>query len=282
MIINTTENDMKEIVQKVERYVQNVHSKNDASHDWLHIDRVRKNAMNILYEMHTLDSTNPWLTMQVQELEFNNSNEKVIINRSNTHVDSNVIELSALLHDIADFKYTESDSANHDEAQKVLNLVKCPLEIANRVLTIVDRVSYRKEMSDSEYFQRLLSNSHEESNRSLATELAIVQDADRVDAIGAIGIARCFSYGTARGHSFYDPNRSPNQSMNRKEYDRQTTGNLGNPIHHFYEKLFHIKDKMKTISGRNVANQRHEFMLKFIRQFEKEVGLKSFDIEKTR
>lgn len=282
MITNATENDMKEIIQQVERYVQDVLSENDASHDWLHIERVRKNAIDILHEMSSLDSMKPWLTMQIQELESNNSNGKVVINGSNTHVNPIVVELSALLHDIADFKYTGSDSANHDEAQKVLNLVKCPLEIANRVLTIVDRVSYRKEMGDPGYFQRLLSNSHEESQRSLATELAIVQDADRMDAIGAIGVARCFSYGAVRGHPFYSLNSPPNQSMSKEEYDKQTTGNLGNPIHHFYEKLFHIKDKMKTTSGQNVANQRHEFMLQFIRQFEKEVGLRSFDIETTR
>lgn len=255
------------LISRVEPLVKSVLAGNDASHDWLHIERVRKNALDIAHTL--LKDDGPWLLPGIGN---------GVVDKSNAEMNLTIIELAALLHDVGDFKYTGTDTAARDVARDILDQVHCDKEMAHRILAIVENVSYRKEMGSPEYFTGLLSSNTKESN-TMAVELAIVQDADRLDAIGAIGVVRCFSYSAARGQPFYERDCVPKMDMTREEYDKQTITKKGNPVHHFYEKLFHIRDKMKTAAGLKIAHQRHDFMFKFVRQLEQEVGLTSFDLK---
>ena len=264
---------MDDIIRRVEPHVKEILASNDASHDWLHIERVRKNALDIAAKLLSTSNGASWLTVPLDR-------EMFIVNAHNSCIDLAVIELAALLHDVGDFKYSGTDAAVHDAAKHILETVQCPADMIARTLAIVDNVSYRKEMGTPGYFHELLACQTREKN-SMVVELAIVQDADRIDAIGAVGVVRCFSYSAARGQPFYEMGCVPNMGMNRAEYDKQTISNKGNPVHHFYEKLFQIKDKMKTVAGMDIAQERHEFMVQFVRRFEQEVGLPSYDCART-
>lgn len=116
--------------------------------------------------------------------------------------------------------------------------IEFPKDRAEAIVEIVDHLSYRKELAAPDYFITLLKteNCPNFQGIRMALELATVQDADRLDAIGAIGIARCFSYGAVSGHPFYDPLHGPQLQMTSKEYNNQTRDNKGNPIHHCYGK----------------------------------------------
>jgi len=106
---------------------------------------------------------------------------------------------------------------------------------------------------------------HENGKGEIFLELAVVQDADRLDAIGAIGIARTFSYGGAKHRNMYDPQYPPRENLTKEMYMQESPHNT--TINHFYEKLLKLKDWIKTESGRQMAQQRHGYMLKFLEQF---------------
>lgn len=125
------------------------------------------------------------------------------------------------------------------------------------MLYVIENISFRKEIS-------------QKASVDHPIELKIVQDADRLDAIGAVGIARCFSFGAARDRPMYDPNVLPKENMTKEEYDEQIKKNNSVTLNHFYEKLFKIKDMMKTESGKKIALQRHDFMVTFVEQFKQE------------
>jgi len=159
------------------------------------------------------------------------------------------VELAALLHDIADSKFHNGDEEiGPKTAGDFLKSVGVDEQVIEHVQQIIRHISFKSGF-DKLNFQ--------------STELSIVQDADRLDAIGAIGIARTFSYGGFKGREIYNPEIPPNLNMTKEEYKNTTAPSLN----HFYEKLLLLKDKMNTSTGKQLAEQRHTFMLAYLHQF---------------
>ena len=173
-------------------------------------------------------------------------------------VDEFVLALGALLHDIADAKFHNGDeSIGPKKARVFLESQNVEDDVIVHVENIILFISFKSSLDSGEKFTSL--------------ELDIVQDADRLDAIGAIGIARCFNYGGFKNRSLYDPQIIPNLTMTKEEYKNSTTPT----INHFYEKLLLLKDKMNTKTGRIIAADRHRYMEEFLQQFYNEwSGLK--------
>jgi len=163
-----------------------------------------------------------------------------------------VIRLGALLHDIADAKFHQGDETIGPRvALNFLQKQNVPENIINHIVKIIENISYK--------------NSLEEQKFS-SLELQIIQDADRLDAIGAIGIARAFIYGGYKNNPIYDPDFKPNLDMDKETYKKGNT----TTINHFYEKLLKLKYLMNTPTGKQIAEDRHRFMLQFLEQFYKE------------
>ncbi|MEY3585377.1 MAG: hypothetical protein RLZZ243_441 [Bacteroidota bacterium] len=166
------------------------------------------------------------------------------------------ISLAALLHDYSDHKYNGGDfDAGSREVLNLLNQLNCPFEIADRVAKIVQVVSYKGALV---------------SDEATSIEGRIVRDADRLDAIGAIGIARAFSYGGSKERPLYDPSIAPLLHATKEEYSKSKS----HTINHFYEKLLLLKDRMETATARQLAEERHQFMLDFLKQFDQEWGIR--------
>ncbi|WP_066223207.1 HD domain-containing protein [Formosa haliotis] len=188
----------------------------EGGHDWFHIERVYKNAKLIA-------KTEP--------------------------VDLFIVELGALLHDIADSKFHDGDETLGPKiASAFLKDIDVDEDTINHVINIIKNISYK-----GGNFKATFSS----------PELQVVQDADRLDAIGAIGIARTFNYGGFKNRAIYNPDIAPNLNMTKEEYKNSTAPT----INHFYEKLLLLKDKMNTETGKKIAIQRHEFMTLFLDQF---------------
>lgn len=163
--------------------------------------------------------------------------------------DELVVKLGALLHDIADSKFHDGDeSVGPRLAREFLEGENAPEETIAHVVNIIENISYK-----GGNFEKKFSS----------IELDIVQDADRLDAIGAIGIARAFNYGGFKNRALYDPKIAPNTSMTKEEYKN----NAAPTINHFYEKLLLLKDKMNTKAGKQIAQERHRHMEAFLSQF---------------
>lgn len=159
------------------------------------------------------------------------------------------VELGALLHDIADSKFHGGDEEIGPEtAGNFLRSININEAVVTHVQQIIRHISFKSGF-DKPGFQ--------------SKELQIVQDADRLDAIGAIGIARTFSYGGFKGREIYNPEIEPNLHMSKEEYKNSTAPSLN----HFYEKLLLLKDKMNTTTGKKLADQRHAFMESYLQQF---------------
>jgi len=162
-----------------------------------------------------------------------------------------VVELAALLHDVKDYKYSGSDTAGAEAVKKFLESLNCPDGIKGSILHIIKNIGFKGELGRKEI--------------KMTPELAVVQDADRLDAIGAIGIARTFTYGGSRNRALYDPSIEPCQNLTQKEYSKK---NRNEPtINHFYEKLLKLKQMMKSTSGRRVAEGRHKYMEEYLAKF---------------
>lgn len=165
-------------------------------------------------------------------------------------VDHEVISLAALLHDIADSKFHDGDDTIGPRmAREFMFKQNVDSEIIEHVVKIIENMSFNKSLAGDLKFN--------------SPELAVVQDADRLDAIGAIGIARCFNYGGFKNRKLFDPGIPPNMNMTKEEYKKSTAPT----INHFYEKLFLLKDKMNTNTGKKIAEQRHKFMEIYLDQF---------------
>lgn len=198
------------------QYVKKTLSGAEGGHDWFHIERVWKNAKLIA---------------------------------SGEECDLEVVELAALLHDIADSKFHGGDEEiGPRKAREYLTAAGIDSKKANHIVAIIENVSFK--------------GGHNARNHS-SIELDIVQDADRLDAIGAIGIARTFNYGGFKNRAIYDPSIAPNLNMTKEEYKKSTAPT----INHFYEKLLLLKDLMNTESGKRIAEQRHQYMEGFLNQF---------------
>ena len=167
-------------------------------------------------------------------------------------VDMETVELGAQLHDIADAKFHAGDEeVGPRVAREWLLSQGVALETVDHVENIVRHISFKGSL---------------EGQKWMSPELAVVQDADRLDGLGAIGIARTFNYGGHKGRALYDPDIPPNLNMTKEEYKTSTAPTLN----HFHEKLLLLKDRMNTETGKALAEGRHQFMLKFLEQFHAE------------
>ncbi|WP_370390413.1 HD domain-containing protein [uncultured Winogradskyella sp.] len=161
-----------------------------------------------------------------------------------------VVSLAALLHDIADSKFHDGNEAiGPDLARAFLTKNGLEPKLTNEVVEIIKSLSFK--------------NTFEKKVSYMSEELKVVQDADRLDAMGAIGIARCFNYGGFKNRVLYDPTIPPNLNMTKEEYKNAQ----GPTINHFYEKLLLLKDQMTTETGKKLAVKRHEFMERYLEQF---------------
>jgi uncharacterized protein len=171
----------------------------------------------------------------------------------NEKVDRFTVQLGALLHDIADAKFYNGDeSIGPKKAREFLKKQYVDEDIIIHIENIILFISYKSSLDTSKKFT--------------SPELDVIQDADRLDAIGAIGIARCFNYGGFKNRSLYDPAIEPNLEMTKEQYKKSTTPT----INHFYEKLLLLKDKMNTKTGQLLAKERHRYMEGFLQQFYEE------------
>ena len=165
-----------------------------------------------------------------------------------------VVSLAALLHDIADPKFYNGDeTVGPKVATTFLKEQKVDTVIITHVINIIKHISFKNSFD-------------KEAKKFTSKELEVVQDADRLDAIGAIGIARCFNYGGFKNRGLYDPEIIPNLNMTKEQYKNSDAPTLN----HFYEKLLLLKDQMNTASGKKIAAQRHAFMETYLQQFYKE------------
>jgi uncharacterized protein len=162
-----------------------------------------------------------------------------------------VVSLAALLHDIADPKFYNGDeTVGPKVATTFLKEQKVDTVIITHVINIIKHISFKNSFD-------------KEAKKFTSKELEVVQDADRLDAIGAIGIARCFNYGGFKNRGLYDPEIIPNLNMTKEQYKNSDAPTLN----HFYEKLLLLKDQMNTASGKKIAAQRHAFMETYLLQF---------------
>lgn len=221
------DNTTQEIIEKTAQFVRRQLEHAEGGHDWNHIERVRKVALHIA--------------------------------KAEQKGDLLVIELAALLHDIADAKFHNGDETIGPKmAGEFLQSVNLPEDLTGHVINIIEHISFRKRFAGG--FDSI--------------ELRIVQDADRLDAIGALGIARAFSYGGFTNRPLYDPGESGTESIPSGVESHQETGpgkaSSNHTIGHFYEKLLLISKLMNTETAKKLASERHEFMERFLEQFYKE------------
>lgn len=163
--------------------------------------------------------------------------------------DLTVVKLGALLHDIADSKFHNGDETVGPKlAREFLEKENAPEATIQHVVAIIENISFKGGNFEKKFTSK---------------ELEIVQDADRLDALGAIGIARCFNYGGFKNRALYNPNIAPIMNMTKDEYKNSDSPT----INHFYEKLLLLKDKMNTEAGKKLAINRHQYMIAFLSQF---------------
>ena len=211
-----TKNSNSTIITNTINFVKKTLANAEGGHDWFHIERVYRNSILI---------------------------------SEGEEVNTIIVQLAALLHDIADSKFHGGDDTIGPKvAVKFLKTQKISEEDTIHIIKIIENVSF-KGGNDTKTFH--------------SKELEVVQDVDRLDAIGAIGIARTFNYGGFKNRKLYDPSVPPQLNMSPSEYKASTAPT----INHFYEKLLLLKDKMHTSTAKEIAQERHEFMEQFLEQF---------------
>lgn len=188
----------------------------EGGHDWFHIERVWKNA-------------------------------KAIARHENVNLF--IVELAALLHDIADAKFHDgNENVGPETARNFLLQLEVEESTIQQVETIIRNISFKGGNFTAGFY---------------SPELSVVQDADRLDALGAIGIARAFNYGGFKSRELYNPDIKPDLQMTKEAYKKTSAPTLN----HFYEKLLLLKDRMNTTTGKQMAEQRHRFMEHYLETF---------------
>ncbi|MDP4164025.1 MAG: HD domain-containing protein [Bacillota bacterium] len=204
-----------DLIEQTENFVRHELGDDATGHDWYHIERVRRNALNICSEE----------------------------NEGNTFI----IEMAALLHDIPDEKLNDSAEKGAEKLESFLATLdmsdEAKIHIKNIIFTISFKGGVKSELD--------------------TIEAKIVQDADRLDAIGAIGIARAFAFGGKKGQPIYDPDLAVREKMTIQEYRKGKSSS----VNHFYEKLLKLKEKMNTKTASRMAEERHKRMEQFLEQF---------------
>ena len=215
----TTKMSDAEIIAQTVAFVKFELQDAEKGHDWWHIERVRRIAL-------TIAKTEP--------------------------ADPFIVELSALLHDIADSKFNDgNESIGVEKATAFLRNIAVDEGVVEHIGRIIANISFKGGNVTPDFH---------------SAGLAVVQDADRLDAMGAIGIARAFNYGGFMGRELYNPAIKPVLGMTREQYKSSTAPT----INHFYEKLLTLKDRMNTVTGRKMAERRHQFMELYLSQFFRE------------
>jgi uncharacterized protein len=210
---------------------------------------IDKIALRVKQLLHSSEAGHDWL--HISRVYHHALLIAATIPDCNLHI----VKLASLLHDIADSKFNEgNEEIGPKMAQELMTEYDIPEQIIAEVIQIIRNISYKGGFKTSDY---------------QSVELDIVRDADRLDAIGAIGIARVFTFGGFKNRRLYDPDIKPVNYENRESYKNS------NPptINHFYEKLLKLKDGMTTEKGRQMAEQRHRFMESYLEQFFAEIGI---------
>ena len=204
------------VIQRTVDFVKEVLDNAEGGHDWWHIYRVWK------------------LSKQIAQTE---------------NANNFVVELGALLHDIADSKFNQgNEEIGPRKAREFLSSLNVDEDVIVHVENIILNISFK----GGNYAQKFKS-----------VELDIIQDADRIDAMGAIGVARTFNYGGYKGRELYNPEIKPNLNMTKEEYKNSNAPT----INHFYEKLLLLKERMNTATGKAMALHRHKFMEQYLNEF---------------
>lgn len=208
-----------EIISRTIDFVKNELQGAEGGHDWWHTERVWKNAKLIAAE---------------------------------ENANNFIVELAALLHDIADSKFYDGDeNIGPHKAKTFLTSIDVDANVIDHVEKIIRNISFKGGNFKQEFS---------------SIELKIVQDADRLDALGAIGIARAFNYGGFKNRALYNPEIKPDLQMTKDAYKKSNAPTMN----HFYEKLLLLKDRMNTAAGKKLAEDRHRFMENFLQQFYEE------------
>ncbi|HEX7963547.1 MAG TPA: HD domain-containing protein [Candidatus Saccharimonadales bacterium] len=208
-----------DIIEKTRIYAEETLKSDTTGHDWWHVYRVWK------------------LSLQLAKDEKG--------------ANLFIVQLGALLHDIADWKFTGGDlEVGPRKVKEWLDGLGVDPDVTEQVVYIVRHISFRGG-----------TNTH----KMQSLEGRLVQDADRLDAIGAIGVARVFTFGGAMGREMYDPNHKPHDIKTFEDYKNQVKDNTS--VNHFYEKLLLLKDRMNTDAGRRFAQERHDYMERFLDEF---------------
>lgn len=204
------------LIERTSAFVKQQLANAEGGHDWFHIERVYNNSLLIA--------------------------KKEPVNLL-------VVQLGALLHDIADSKFHNGDeTVGPKVARTFLQAENVAEETIQHVINIIKNISFKGGNFNTTF---------------TSAELQVVQDADRLDALGAIGIARTFNYGGFKNRAIYNPEITPQLNMTKEEYKNSTAPT----INHFYEKLLLLKNKMNTKTGKQLAQKRHEYMEQFLNQF---------------
>jgi len=206
----------REIVSQTIHFVKATLADAEGGHDWWHVYRVWKLSRHIV----AIENADPF-----------------------------IVELAALLHDIADAKFHEGDEdIGPQKAADFLKTRGVDKSVIAQIVKIIDKISFK-----GGNFKKQFSS----------PELNVVQDADRLDAMGAIGIARTFNFGGYKNREIFNPEILPRPNMTKEQYKQ----NNGPTINHFYEKLLLLKERMNTQTGKALAEKRHLFMKQFLDEF---------------